>query len=143
MNSDFHGRILSIEGKNGFEVYLQIAQTIDAVPDSAGFVMNAELLQLATLHGPKVRDLRSRYGFRLLLKKQNAEYKHIVGENPKDEQSKPILWNVLDPVSKRLAATDKIADMDYNAMKSGSTCGTISRTGTSSTSCSRKTIPWA
>ena len=55
LNTDLQDRILSIEGKNVFEVYRQIAQTIDVVPVNVSFVMNAELLQLATLHGPKVR----------------------------------------------------------------------------------------
>ena len=52
-----------------------------------------------------------------MLKKKHAELKNIVGEHPKDEQSKLIFWNVLDPESKRLAATGKFADVDYNAMK--------------------------
>ena len=47
------------------------------MPEVAPFIMNAELLQLATLHGPKVRDIRSLYGFRLLLKK-NAEFKKVI-----------------------------------------------------------------
>ena len=72
---------------------------------------------MATLHEPKVRDLRSLYGFRLVLKKKNAEFKKVVGEHPKDEQSKLIIWNFLDPESKRFAATDKVANMDYDAMK--------------------------
>ena len=57
----------------------------------------------------KVRDLRSLYGFRLLLKKKNAEYKKVIGSKPEDEQSRLIMWNVLDPESKRLAASDGVS----------------------------------
>ena len=64
LNTDLHDRIIGIEGKNGFEAYRQVAQILDAVPENAPFIMNAELLQLATQHGPKVRDLRSLYSFR-------------------------------------------------------------------------------
>ena len=95
INTDLHDRIISIEGKNGFEVYRQVVQILDAVPENAPFIMNAELLQLATLHGPKVRDNRSSYGCRPLLKKKNAEYKKVIGSQPDDEQSRLIFWNVL------------------------------------------------
>ena len=116
MNTDLHDRIIGIEGKNGFEAYRQVAQILDAVPENAAFIMSAELLQLATQHGPKVRDLRSLYGFRLLLKKKNAEYKKVIGNKPEDEQSRLIMWNVLDPESKRLAASDGVSGMSYEKM---------------------------
>ena len=113
LHRDLHGRIISIEGKNGFEAYRQVAQILDAVPEKAPFIMDAELLHLAILHGPKVRDLRSLYGFRLLLKKKNAEYKKVIGNKPDDEQSRLILWNVLDAESKRIAASDNVSAMPY------------------------------
>ena len=106
LNTDLHDRIISIEGKNGFEVYRQVAQILDAVLENAPFIINAELLQLATLHGPKVRHIWWLYGFMLLLKKKNAEYKKVIGKQPDDEQSRSILWNVLDAESKRIAASD-------------------------------------
>ena len=59
LNTDLHDRIISIEEKNGFEVYRQVAKILDAVPENALFIMDAELLQLATQHGPKVRDICS------------------------------------------------------------------------------------
>ena len=91
LSMDLYDRVASIESKHGFEVYRQIAQMIDAVPENAEFVMNAELLQLASIHGPKVRDLKSLYAVRLLLKKRTAEYRKIIGSSPKDEQNKLIL----------------------------------------------------
>jgi hypothetical protein len=116
LNTDLHDRIIGIEGKNGFEAYRQVAQILEAVPENAAFIMSAELLQLATQHGPKVRDLRSLYGFRLLLKKKNAEYKKVIGSKPEDEQSRLIMWNVLDPESKRIAASDSVSGMTYDKM---------------------------
>ena len=44
LNIDLYDRIISIEGNDCFEVYRQIAQMVDAVPDNAEFVTNAELL---------------------------------------------------------------------------------------------------
>ena len=112
LSTDIYDRVASTESKNGFEAYRQIAQMIDAFPENAEFAMNAELLQLASVHGPKVRDLKLLYAFRLLLKKRNAEFRKTIGSSPKDEQSKIILWSVLDADSKRLAATEDIAKRD-------------------------------
>ena len=106
----------SIESRNGFAVYHHIAQMIEAVPENADFVMTAKLLQLASVHWPKVRDLKSLYAFRLLVNKHNAEFRKTIGSSSKDEQSKLIVWNVLDPDSKRHAATDDTAKRDYNAI---------------------------
>jgi len=116
LNTDLYDIIVEIEDKNGFETYRQVAQILDAVPENAAFIMSAELLQLATQHGPKVRDLRSLYGFRRLLKKKNAEYKKVIGSKPEDEQSRLIMWNVLDPESKRIAASDSVSGMTYDKM---------------------------
>ena len=124
LSSDLYDQVASIESRNGFEVYRQISQMIDAVPENVESVMNAELLQLASTHGQKVHDLKSLYTIRLLLKKRNAEYRKIIGESPKDEQSKLILWNVLDAESKRLAATEDFAKRTMTRLPSGSTTGT-------------------
>ena len=37
------------------------------------------------------------------------------GQQPDDEQSRLILWNVLDPGSKRIATSDKVTDIKYDA----------------------------
>ena len=85
LNADLYDRVAAIENKHVFEVYRQISQMFDAVPENAEFVTNAELLQLANIHGPKVRDLKSIYGFRLLLNQRNSEYKKIIGVPHKDK----------------------------------------------------------
>ena len=83
LSTDLYDRVASIESKNGFEVYHQIAQMIGAVSDNAEFVMNAELLQPASVDGPKVRDLKSLYVFGLPMKKRNAELRKTIGSFPK------------------------------------------------------------
>ena len=100
LNTYLYDRTAGIENKNGLEIFRQVCQIVDAVPENAPFFMNSDLLNLVKLHGPKVVDLKSLYGFTILLKRKNAEYKKIVGKDPEDEQSKMILWNVLDPASR-------------------------------------------
>ena len=60
---------------------------IDAVPENAEFVINAEFLPLASIHVPKVRDLKPLYGFKIFLKKRNAEFKKIIGAPPRTSRA--------------------------------------------------------
>ena len=62
--------------------------------------MNNELNNLTNMYGNKVVDLRTLYGFRLLLKRKIVEYRKVIGENPSDGQSLQILWNAMDPASR-------------------------------------------
>ena len=87
LNTNLYDRVATVENKHGFAVYRQISQMRDAVPENAGFVMNAELLQLAGIYGPKVRDLKSLYGFRIFPKKRNAEFKKIIGAPPRTSRA--------------------------------------------------------
>ena len=66
--------------------------------------------------GGKVVDLRTLYGFRLLLKKRVAEYKRTIGEAACELQSMQILWNVLDPESKRIATHDQLDAKTYKVL---------------------------
>ena len=79
--------------------------------------MSAELQQLADIYGPKVVDLRTLFAFRLLPKKKNAKYKKTVGEAPSDEQSKLILWNFLDLLSKQQASNEGVDKMKFHQME--------------------------
>ena len=116
LNTDLHDKTVGVEHKNGLEMYRQICQIVDAIPENAPFFMNAELQNLAKTYGSKVHDLKSLYGFSLLLKRKNAEYKKIVGVEPDDGQSKLIIWNVLDPTSRLQAATDRVSMMSYKGI---------------------------
>ena len=44
--------------------------------------MSIELRSLTKLHGGKVTDLRTLYGFRLMLKRKVAEYKKMISVVP-------------------------------------------------------------
>ena len=54
---------------------------IDAVLGNAEFPMANELTTLSRNFGAKVTDLKSSYGFRLLLKKKMIEYKKVLGKD--------------------------------------------------------------
>ena len=114
LNSDLHGKTFGLENKNGFELYRQICQFVDAVPENAAFHMNNDLGALTKLHGNKVVDLRTLYGFRLLLLKRTiAEYKKVIGTNPDEASSMQILWNAMDPDSKTKAMSEGIDKKKY------------------------------
>ena len=108
LNSNLHDKTVGVEHRNGFELYRQICQIVDAVPENASFHMKNEITGLMKTYGPKVNDLKSVYGFRLLLKKRMAELKKITGEEFDAEQAKLILWNVLDNRSKEIAMAEKL-----------------------------------
>ena len=113
LNTDLHGKTFGLESKNGFELYRQICQLVDAVPENAAFHMNNDLGALTKLHGNKVVDLRTLYGFRLLLKRKIAEYKKVIGTNPDEVSSMQILWNAMDPDSKTKAMSEGIDKKKY------------------------------
>ena len=75
--------------------------------------MKNDMTGLAKTFGPKVTDLKSLYGFRLLLKKRMAEYKKVLGEDFEPEQAMHILWNVLDNRSKEIAMNAELNKKSY------------------------------
>lgn len=99
-NTDLHNRTIGIERKNGFDLYRQVCQFVDPIAENAKFHMLTDLNNLTKMYGNRVIDLRTLYGFRLLLKRQHINYKKIVGESPDAAQNMQILWNAMDPASK-------------------------------------------
>ena len=75
LNTDLHTKTFGLDSQNGFELYRLIRQLVDSIPDDAAFHLSNELGILTSLHGGKVKDLRTLYGFRLLFKRKVAEYK--------------------------------------------------------------------
>ena len=65
-----HEKTTGVEHRNGFDLYRQVCQIVDAVPENAAFHMRSEVSGLTKTHGTKVSDFKSLYGFRLLLKKE-------------------------------------------------------------------------
>ena len=80
LNTELHGKSISIDGRNGFELFRQAVRTVYDIPENAKFLMGAELSDMVKRYGDKVKDLKSMYGFRLLLKNRAAEYKKTIGE---------------------------------------------------------------
>ena len=75
--------------------------------------MRNDMIGLAKTFEPNVTDLKSLYGFRLLLKKRMAEYKKVLGEDIDPEQAKHILWNVLDDRSMEIATNAELNKKSY------------------------------
>ena len=47
-NNDLYGKTIGIEYRNGVELYRQIVQSIDQIPDNAKFLMGADLSDMVT-----------------------------------------------------------------------------------------------
>ena len=59
LNTSLHHKTVGVEHRNVFEIYRQICQMIDAVPENAEFHMANELTTLSRKFGGKVTDLKS------------------------------------------------------------------------------------
>ena len=57
LNSNLHDKTVGVEHRNGFELYRQVCQIVDAVPENASFHMKNEITGLTKTYGPKVTDL--------------------------------------------------------------------------------------
>ena len=68
LNTDLRTRTFGLDSQNGLELSRQICQLVDSIPEDAAFHPSNELGNPTSLHGGKVKDLRTLYGFRLLLK---------------------------------------------------------------------------
>ena len=121
INTELHGRTIGIEDRNGLELYRQIVQSVDAIPDNAKFLMGADIGNLVHKHGDKVKDLKSLFGFRGLLKKRAAEYKKVIGEEVDPDKLKELLWNAMDPGSKMIATQTMVHRGTYKLIGSTST----------------------
>ena len=113
LNTDLHTKTFGLDHLNGFELYRLVCQLVDAIPGNAAFHLNNELLNLTKMHGRTVTDLRTLYGFRLLLKLKVAEFKKVIGHSPSEENSYAIFWNVMDVVSKTKAKALNLAGKTY------------------------------
>ena len=71
---------------------------------------------LVKMHADKIKNLKDLYGFRLLLKRKEAEYEREIGNKPDDTQMKQILWNTMDPASRVAASQAKADGKDYKTL---------------------------
>ena len=54
-------------------------------------------------YGDEVKDPKTLYGFRLLLKKRAAQYERVIGVEVDPEKLKELIWNAMDPNLKMTA----------------------------------------
>ena len=99
LNTELHGKTKGIEARNGLELYRQVVQAVDDIPENAKFPMGAAVSEIVGKHHDKVKDLKSLYGFRHLLWRRAAEYKKTIGEEVDHGKLKEIIWNAMDPGS--------------------------------------------
>ena len=64
LNTDLHTKTFGLDNQNGFELYRQINQLVDSIPEDAAFHLSNELGNLTSLHGGKDKVLRTLYGIR-------------------------------------------------------------------------------
>ena len=63
-----------------------------------------------------MKDLKTLYGFRLLVKKRAAEFKKTIGEDVDPEKLRELIWNTMDPNSKMMATQMGVHKQDYAEM---------------------------
>ena len=56
LNTELHGKTIGIEGWNGFELYRQVVQAIDKIPENAKFLMGADIPNLVHKYGDNCTD---------------------------------------------------------------------------------------
>ena len=66
LNSDLHTKTVSVENQNGLEVYRQICNIVDAVPEN--LLLDSQFTALPQVYGEKINGLKDLYNFRLMLK---------------------------------------------------------------------------
>ena len=59
LNTELHIKTISIEEKNGFEMYRQICSIVDAVPENYKFDLVSQFVAMPQLYGDKVKGLKA------------------------------------------------------------------------------------
>ena len=72
-------------------------------PRTPSSLIGAEIANFVHKFGDKVKDLKTLYGFRLLVKDRAAAYKKTIGEDVDPEKLRELIWNAMDSSSKMMA----------------------------------------
>ena len=112
LSTSLHDRTVGVEHHNGFEIYRQVCQMVDAVPENAEFHMANDLIILSRNFGAKVSDLKSLCGFGLLVKKKMIEFKKVLGNEYDPKQAMQILWTSLGARSREIAVSEKLDEKE-------------------------------
>ena len=116
LNTELYEKSIGVEHRNGFELYRLICDAVDAVPHNAQFFLGADISNLVHKYVDKVKDLKTLYAFRLLLKQRAAHFKKTIGKEVADDKLKEVLWNTMDGASKQLAQQAGVDDGEYKAL---------------------------
>ena len=71
INTDMHERTATIEGKNGYELYRILYNSVDPISVNAEFACDQAIMKLSQEWAGKVKKLNDLYEFRMLLRHQN------------------------------------------------------------------------
>ena len=104
LNTDLDTKTVSVEGKNGLEVYRQICNIIDAAPENYKFFLDSQFTALPQVYGEKIKGFKDLYNFRLMLKAKVVAYKKAIGHEPDQEHLKQIFYACMDMASTSLAS---------------------------------------
>ena len=103
-------------------MYRRFCEAVDAVRENAAFIMQAERMALVKSFSDKdkAKNIRDLYGFSLHLDKKIIAFKRAFGDEPDAANLKLIIWNVMDPAQRLVAADTRheasgktIAKMGY------------------------------
>ena len=113
LNTELHAKTSSVEGKNGLEVYRQMCNIVDAVPENYKFFLDSQFTAMPQVYGDKIKGLKDLYNFRLMLKAKVMAYKKAIGCDPDFEQLKQVLYVCMDMQSKNLASQSSLDRRGY------------------------------
>ena len=78
--------------------------------------MGTEISNLVHKFGDKVKDLKTLYGFRLLVKDRATAFKKTIGEDVDPDKLRELIRNAMDPNSKMMATQMEVHRQDYAEM---------------------------
>ena len=113
LNTELHAKTVSVENKNGLEVYRQICNIVDDVPENYKFFLDSQFTAMPQVYGDKIKGLKDLYNFRLMLKGKVVAYKKAIGQDPDFERLKQILYVCMDLQSKNLASQSGLDRRGY------------------------------
>ena len=64
LNTELHAKIVGIENKNGLEVYWQMCNIVDAVPENYKSFLDSQFTAMPQVYSDKIKGLKDLYNFR-------------------------------------------------------------------------------
>ena len=74
INTDMHEKGARISNQNGYKLYRNIYNSVDAIPANAEFTYDQALMQLVPMYAGKVENPKELYEFRVVLKNKVNPY---------------------------------------------------------------------